>query len=667
MFTAAVVALGGAEVRMPAVPRGGSLGSEAIAQDRPARYALVLGSGRTEHEIGVSLPFLRYVEKDVRALQSRLQSTGYEVTAAINPRRERVLEELQQLRRRARPTDTVLIFWAGLAVRGEGPAAATYWLTRDTELVRLESTAIRISQFSELVRDIAGRKVLLMDVFYAGNVVTATPELLRGPPTRLERLPFGEDRILVRDVAPNVASEIAVGDGTLVVLASARHDPGEIEYVAHGAFAFAVLEALNGAADADRNQQLTAGELVRFLEDKLPELAARSGFSPPQVSRASHGTPDVVVADTPAPASTTFLPQSRKLLGRWYGEGLISASTLIRAQEALDRLAKGTQDQMPDDLEIVSLLRPHIDSYDDATAAAAAASLEALVASNAAPPSPPRNVTVTIPPPRGAETVGSPREPLRLEYEGSYALLIGVGQYRRGWPRLPGVPKDLVAVRDALQRHHLFEVETLEDPDRATLEAKLRAFIASHALKLQNRIVIYFAGHGYTRQTRYGEEMGYILPADTPLPQDEDGFFDAAIDMRTIEAFATRAQSRHVLFVFDSCFAGSIFSLYRSLPENISYKTGQPVRQFITSGSANETVPDRSFFREQFVRALEGDADVSGDGYLTGTELGEYLQERVTNYSKGTQHPQHGKLRHPALDRGDFVFVVPPRTKAGRE
>ena len=96
----------------------------------------------------------------------------------------------------------------------------------------------------------------------------------------------------------------------------------------------------------------------------------------------------------------------------------------------------------------------------------------------------------------------------------------------------------------------------------------------------------------------------------------------------------------------------------RAVPQHISYKTDKPVRQFITAGTADEEVPDESVFRRQFVAALQGDGDTNQDGYVTGVELGEFLNNTVGNYSKGTQHPQYGKIRDPNLDKGDFVFPM---------
>jgi len=129
--------------------------------------------------------------------------------------------------------------------------------------------------------------------------------------------------------------------------------------------------------------------------------------------------------------------------------------------------------------------------------------------------------------------------------------------------------------------------------------------------------------------------------------------------MQMMDVYARRIEAKHALFVFDACFAGSIFDRHRAPPAHISSRLAQPVRQFITSGSADERVPDHSVFRIQFVAALRGAADTDRDGYVTGTELGEFLFRQVIRHSKGLQHPQYGKLRDPRLDRGDFVFRLP--------
>jgi hypothetical protein len=243
-------------------------------------------------------------------------------------------------------------------------------------------------------------------------------------------------------------------------------------------------------------------------------------------------------------------------------------------------------------------------------------------------------------------------------YEKSYALVIGVSDYTYGWPKLPGVKKDIEEVARALERHG-FLVTKVENPDSVQLEKSFKEFIDAYGRGVETRLVFYFAGHGHTVKQSYNEEMGYIVPSDAPLPtRDPAGFMSKAMDMQQMELYARRIQSKHALFLFDSCFSGALFALSRAVPDAVTYKTARPVRQFITSGSADEQVPDQSVFRRQFVEALDGEADSNRDGYVTGTELGEFLQDKVINYSRNAQHPQYGKIRNPNLDKGDFVFAL---------
>ena len=129
--------------------------------------------------------------------------------------------------------------------------------------------------------------------------------------------------------------------------------------------------------------------------------------------------------------------------------------------------------------------------------------------------------------------------------------------------------------------------------------------------------------------------------------------------MKDMEVLALKVKSKHFIMVFDSCFSGSLFNVVRAAPVDISEKSARPVRQFITAGGAGEQVPDQSVFKVVFLQGIGGDADLNSDGYVTGSELGMHLQEKVVNYTRGGQHPQYGKINNPKLDRGDFIFVPP--------
>ena len=242
-------------------------------------------------------------------------------------------------------------------------------------------------------------------------------------------------------------------------------------------------------------------------------------------------------------------------------------------------------------------------------------------------------------------------------YSRSYALVVGVQSYQH-WDRLINPVRDAHEVGEKLAQQG-FEVTYLDDPDSEQLKAGLNAFAYGPGGRDEEaRVVIFFAGHGHTEKIASGQR-GFIVPRDAPYPPEQDmvDFMAKAVSMDDIEQWATGMLAKHVLFVFDSCFSGTLLR-GTAHPELITEKTTQKVRQFITSGSANEQVPDESVFKASFLNALNGDADKTGDGYVTGEELGWYLKGRVMEYTHGSQTPQYGKIKDPNLDQGDIVFVL---------
>ena len=261
---------------------------------------------------------------------------------------------------------------------------------------------------------------------------------------------------------------------------------------------------------------------------------------------------------------------------------------------------------------------------------------------------------------KAKNSAGSSRQ-IQL-YSDYHALVVGCGDYRGGWPRLPHPVDDAREVAATLKQLD-WEVELLENPGWDQLDRALTGLITGAGRSSDNAVLLWFSGHGHTLEEADGTKLGYIVPVDAPRPvQDEIGFMRRAIDMRQIETVAKRIRAKHVLMVFDSCFSGALFSMVRAAPSPyIEEKIAAPVREFITAGRENEAVPDRSVFKICFIQGIrDGYADLNKDGYVTGVELGAYLQEQVINYSRKAQHPQFGKINNPKLDKGDFVFVLKP-------
>ncbi|WP_168796300.1 OmpA family protein [Flagellimonas onchidii] len=265
---------------------------------------------------------------------------------------------------------------------------------------------------------------------------------------------------------------------------------------------------------------------------------------------------------------------------------------------------------------------------------------------------------------RGAKPIVSNEKAIEIRtiYSGSYALVIGNSLYQ-SWDNLPGVNKDIGAIKKVLEQHG-FIVFTKQNLNKIELDNAFSNFIRDYGYQANNRLLFYFAGHGYTLESSYGEQFGYLVPVDAenPVFASDAQFKNSSIPMSRIIEYAKSIDSKHALFLFDACFSGSLINA-RGGNQNLASIVDSvklPIRYFITSGSPNETVPDKSIFRELFVEALTSSrADYTQDGFVTEEELGLFLRDNVINYSYGQQHPQKGPIRNNRLDKGDFIFKLP--------
>lgn len=258
------------------------------------------------------------------------------------------------------------------------------------------------------------------------------------------------------------------------------------------------------------------------------------------------------------------------------------------------------------------------------------------------------NASRTIVRTRQGEKIGS--------YKNSFALLVGVSDYTAGWPDLEQIPMELNMVEKVLKAQG-FTVIRATNPDAGKMEAAFKNFIDAYGYEPENRLLFYYSGHGHTMDNG---RKGYLVPTDAPDPRKSPkNFKHKALDMNQILSWSRQVDAHHALFLFDSCFSGVIFKQkdLPATPPHITKLTSKPVRQFITAGSAGESVPAKSTFTPAFVDAIQyGLGDLNKDGYVSGTELGLHLQTIVPRYTP--QSPQYGKINDYDLSRGDFVFKV---------
>ncbi len=106
-------------------------------------------------------------------------------------------------------------------------------------------------------------------------------------------------------------------------------------------------------------------------------------------------------------------------------------------------------------------------------------------------------------------------------YSGYHALVVGVGDYQKGWPKLPNPADDAREVAGAL-KHMGWQVDLLQDPDWDRLDTALNRLVTGPGRRKDQAILFWYSGHGYTLAEADGTQLGYIVPVDAPLPYKDE-------------------------------------------------------------------------------------------------------------------------------------------------
>ena len=252
-------------------------------------------------------------------------------------------------------------------------------------------------------------------------------------------------------------------------------------------------------------------------------------------------------------------------------------------------------------------------------------------------------------------------------YDNSYALIIGIDKYENVQP-LNYAVKDAETIQDILVNTFDFpkdNVRLLKDEEATLLNIKNSLSEISSSARENDRVLIYFAGHGDTYDLPEGGEMGYLLPIDGK----KDNLFATSIPMNDIKSISSMSNSKHMLFLIDACYGGLLTIGSRGInpttPNYIDKITKDKGRQIITAGGRGEEVIEKSewghsAFTLNLKRGLkEGNADMDADGYITANELGLFLNKKVTIDSDNQQTPQYGRM---TSQEGEFVFVYSENT-----
>jgi hypothetical protein len=242
-------------------------------------------------------------------------------------------------------------------------------------------------------------------------------------------------------------------------------------------------------------------------------------------------------------------------------------------------------------------------------------------------------------------------------YAKSRALVIGINKYQHVGPLIHAC-NDAQAIAAILVKRFSFpkvNIDLLIDKN-ATRESILRTFLRYADVADNDRVLVFFAGHGHTVSGRY-REIGYLVPVDGKVDDLStlirwDDLTRNAIDL---------IPAKHMLFLMDACYGGLMLTRTTIPPGSMRFLKDmlqRYARQVLTAGKGDETVSDsggtrhgHSIFTSHLLDGMEGAAVPSG-GILTGHGLMAYVYNKVGSDPQSHQTPHFGFFDGD----GDFIF-----------
>ncbi|MEN9786118.1 MAG: hypothetical protein RLZZ299_1382 [Pseudomonadota bacterium] len=244
----------------------------AAPQGPARRIALVVGISSYERlpgELAREAP-----RADAARVAAALEQAGgyarVRLLTDASATRDNILSVIaDQVARDVAPSDTFLLYFVGHGIGADvgDPRLFTY----DTDPENLPGTSLSVSDLAARIAESvkAAHHVVLTDAAFDGQ--------------------FRSLALL----GPTANDWPALGPSTMVLSSTAPRQTAGV-----GVFARALLEGINGKADANGDRILTSGELSRWLVVSVPDVTGQKQLPTVQ----GRHDPDIVVAQLPPPA-----------------------------------------------------------------------------------------------------------------------------------------------------------------------------------------------------------------------------------------------------------------------------------------------------------------------------------------------------------------------------
>ena len=274
----------------------------------PNRYGLVVGVGQYDDS---RIPKIPACTNDARQLYNVLTDPAVgmfpsrNVTLLLdeNVTRNKVVDALDKLGRKANKDDLVVVFFSGHGAVDE--QGRSYWVMQDSRIDSLRATALAETEITELLGGIkTTRLVTLIDACYSASTAKISKSKSLLDLKRIYPKFTGDGRVAI------TASK---GDQLSMVISDKNH-PGK----GFSAFTWHLIRAMKGLGDMDKDGVVTVNELWSYVKDRTEITARQQGGNQQPQLKGQIGSKFLLTVDSKrlvANASQTrrFLETLKKL------------------------------------------------------------------------------------------------------------------------------------------------------------------------------------------------------------------------------------------------------------------------------------------------------------------------------------------------------------------
>jgi Caspase domain len=265
---------------------------------------------------------------------------------------------------------------------------------------------------------------------------------------------------------------------------------------------------------------------------------------------------------------------------------------------------------------------------------------------------------------RGLTAVVPEAEPIKVGR--SLIVVIGINDYVHS-NKLKNAVQDAIGLQQAMIDKLGFSAPIPPLLDKAATKDAISSLVDDQLYKVveeNDSLIFFFAGHGTTRVRKVGDkeiETGYLVPVDAAKSWSD--YVEIDWLLKSISALP----ARHILVILDSCESGlALGQAMNSFRDTNRYSkdlNGRISRKIITSAQRDQLAKDNgpiqghSLFTGTLIDGFNwGKADLDGNGLISSSELGLFIQQQVAQASDSQQTPDFGSFHLD--DRGEMIISL---------